>query len=66
MANGLYARTLFCIIMKYRDFPIFKTWLSAILDNLKLKFLTTTHLRDTFCITTPNSVEIGHTIAEIS
>jgi len=45
---------------------IFKMLAARHLGILKLKFLTTNHFRDMFCIIKLNFVEIERTVAEIS
>jgi len=58
-------RDPFCIIMGYRDFLIFKIAALRRLGFLRLKFLTSMHFRDMFCMIVQNHVQIGHTVAEI-
>ena len=38
---------------------------TAVLDFQKFDFLWTVHLREPICITVPNFIKIGHTVAEI-
>jgi len=59
-------RDPFYIIMRYCNLSIFKMAAVRHLKILKLKFLTASHFRDTFCVITLNFVEIGGTVTEIS
>jgi len=57
-------RDSFCMSKTYRDFSIFKTAAVAMMDRFKLIFLTAAHFRDTFSVSVPNFVEIGHTVSD--
>jgi len=53
-------RDPFCIIMRYCGFSVYIMAALLHLSLLKLKFLTDMHFRDTFCMTVPNFMVIGH------
>jgi len=62
----LHLRDPFCIIIKYREFSIFKTADVRNIGFLKLNFLTVMSFRDTFCVIKPTFVRIGHIVEDIA